>query len=181
MMVERNQEMIRKACKQDIGAVSAIYEAIHDSEEAGDVTIGWIRGVYPTKATAEAAVLRDDLYVLDEEDIRGAAIINQIQPDSYKEGAWTVHAEAMEVLVLHTLVIHPAYAGRGYGREMVAFYEEMARERHITCLRMDTNSRNQRARNLYASLGYHEVDIVPCEFNGIPDVRLVLLEKQLDD
>ena len=32
---------------------------------------------------------------------------------------------------------------------------------------------------LYKKLGYKEVSIVPCVFNGIPDVNLVCLEKHL--
>ena len=44
---------------------------------------------------------------------------------------------------------------------------------------MDTNSRNARARAMYGRLGYREVGIVPCVFNGIRGVELVLLEKSL--
>ena len=44
---------------------------------------------------------------------------------------------------------------------------------------MDTNEKNQAARALYRSLGYEEIGVVPTVFNGIPDVRLVLLEKGL--
>jgi len=32
---------------------------------------------------------------------------------------------------------------------------------------------------LYKRLGYREAGIVPCVFNGIPDVMLVCLEKKL--
>lgn len=46
-------------------------------------------------------------------------------------------------------------------------------------LRMDTNEQNIIARELYRKLGYLEAGIVPCEFNGIPGVNLVLLEKKL--
>ena len=35
------------------------------------------------------------------------------------------------------------------------------------------------ARRLYHNLGYQEVSILPCEFNGIPGVNLVCLEKLL--
>ena len=41
------------------------------------------------------------------------------------------------------------------------------------------NARNVSARRLYARLGYREVDIVPGEFNGIPDVQLVCMEKRV--
>lgn len=33
---------------------------------------------------------------------------------------------------------------------------------------------------MYQKLGYEERGIVPCVFNGIPDVQLVCLEKYLD-
>ena len=42
-----------------------------------------------------------------------------------------------------------------------------------------SNARNVAARGLYKKLGYKEIGIVPTEFNGIPDVQLVLLEKHL--
>ena len=43
---------IRKAAESDIDAVTEIYGHIHDKEEAGEMTIGWQRGVYPVRETA---------------------------------------------------------------------------------------------------------------------------------
>ena len=40
--------MIRKGIEQDIPHIAAIYEHIHDNEECGKSTVGWILGVYPT-------------------------------------------------------------------------------------------------------------------------------------
>jgi len=40
---------VRKAQKADIDSIEKIYDRIHDSEEQGLSTIGWIRGVYPTR------------------------------------------------------------------------------------------------------------------------------------
>ena len=80
-------------------------------------------------------------------------------------------------MVLHTLVVDPAASGRGIGRTMVAYYEAFARAHGCADLRMDTNARNKAARHLYGKLGYREIGIVPCAFNGIPGVELVLLEK----
>ena len=61
--------MIRKATEKDIQAVSHIYDEIHTEEEAGRVTIGWIRDIYPTEKTAEMALQMGDLYVLEEDGI----------------------------------------------------------------------------------------------------------------
>ena len=69
--------------------------------------------------------------------------------------------------------------GRGYGSRFVAFYEDYARAHRCPYLRMDTNERNTSARALYRRLGYQEVSVVPCQFNGIPGVNLVCLEKTL--
>ncbi len=84
-----------------------------------------------------------------------------------------------KIMVLHTLVVEPACAGRGYGTEFVHFYERYALENCCPYLRMDTNVKNAAARRLYARLGYKEVGVVDCTFNGIDGVKLVCLEKKI--
>ena len=138
---------IRKATKSDIDSIEKIYERIHDEEEKGLATVGWIRTIYPTRKTAEDGLKRKDLFVMEDDgEIVAAAGINQIM---------------------------------GYGKTFVAFYENYAKRHNCIALRMDTNARNTRARSLYRKLGYEEIGIVKCIFNGIPDVQLVCLEKYL--
>ena len=172
--------IFRKADKNDIEAVCEIYSLILSEEEAGHTQIGWIRGVYPTRDTAENAILRGDLFVAEDENgVIGTAIINNIQVDSYKEGRWEYDAPDNEVMVLHTLVISPYVMGKGYGKSFVDFYENYALSHNCRYLRMDTNAKNKRARAMYKKLGYAEIGIVDCIFNGIKGVELVLLEKTL--
>ena len=172
--------MIRKAVSSDIDAVAAVYEAIHRAEEEGRIRVGWIRDIYPVRATAEEAVKRGDLFVLEEDGIIvGAAVINRIQVDVYYGAPWEYEAGEDQVCVLHTLVISPRYAGRGLGRAFVSFYEALAKAQGCTELRIDTNEKNLAARAMYRKLGYKERAIVPTVFNGIPDVNLVLLEKRI--
>lgn len=171
---------IRKAKQEDLQAVADIYADIHTEEENGRTTIGWIRDVYPTFHTAQVSLNRDDLFVMEEGgSIVGAAVINQQQVDVYAQGCWQTDAPAEKVMVLHTLVISPKEARKGYGRQFVAFYEQYALENGCPYLRMDTNERNTRARAMYSRLGYREAGIVGCTFNGISGVGLVLLEKTL--
>lgn len=172
--------IIRRANMQDIDAVEGLYDAIHTAEENGKQTIGWIRGVYPVRATAEDALRRNDLFVLEDADaICGAGIINKTQVDVYRQGNWKYEAPDDQVCVLHTLVISPDRAGRGYGRTFIAYYEQFAAEHGCTELRIDTNAKNTAARSMYKKHGYTEIGIVPTVFNGIPDVQLVLLEKHI--
>ena len=91
--------MFRKAALSDLDAVSAIYAAIHDREEAGLSTIGWVRSIYPTRATAEASIRAGDMFVMEEEGrVVAAAKINQKQEESYARAAWTQNAADSEVL-----------------------------------------------------------------------------------
>lgn len=172
--------MFRKAEPKDLEAIAAIYDRIHDNEEAGRVTIGWDRAIYPTRATAQFSIDAGDMYV-EEVDGRivAAAKINQEQVPEYVGAQWQWEAKEEEVLVLHTLVVDPDLGRGGHGKAFVAFYEDMARQMGCPYLRMDTNVRNTVARSLYKGLGYAEVGIVPCLFNGIPGVNLVCLEKKV--
>ncbi len=172
--------MIRCAAWSDLDAVSQIYNDIHDREEAGLATTGWVRGIYPTRTTAEQALELGDLFVLEEDGkVLAAARINQTQGKEYARAKWRSEATPEQVMVLHTLVVSPAAMGMGLGTSFVDFYEDYARTHGCRFLRMDTNERNTIARTLYKKLGYSEADVVSCVFNGIKDVRLVCLEKAL--
>jgi len=172
--------MIRLATEKDIAAIAAIYEEIHTEEEAGRLTIGWERRVYPTEATARASVEAGDMFVCERGgEIVAAAKINKEQVDVYADGEWEYPAPDEKVCVLHTLVVSPSVQSSGAGREFVEFYESYALENGCPYLRMDTNEKNERARGFYKNAGYKEIGIVPCVFNGIEGVNLVLLEKKL--
>ena len=82
--------LIRRAAPEDIPAIAEIYEEIHEREAAGETTTGWLRDVYPVKKTAEDAVCRGDMFVLEDRDgrVAGTGIINRIQVDVYEKGRW---------------------------------------------------------------------------------------------
>ena len=75
--------------------------------------------------------------------------------------------------------VDPAAGGHGLGRAFENFYEQEAARQGCRYLRIDTNARNTRARQLYQSLGYKEIGVVSCTFNGLSNIDLVLLEKAL--
>ncbi len=171
--------MFRAAAAQDIPAVAQIYADII-AREGETPRTGWLPGVYPTGDTAAAALARGELFVYEENGaVLAAGILNQTQVDVYALGHWQYPAPPEEVMVLHTLVVSPAASGRGLGRRFVGFYEDYARTHGCTVARLDTNAINLPARALYGGLGYREAGVVPCDFNGISGVSLVLLEKKL--
>lgn len=171
--------MFRKADSGDLKRIAEIYDEIH-TEEAGRACIGWVRSIYPTRKTAEVSIKKGDMFVeIEEGRIVAAGRLNQEQVPEYADAKWDYDVPDDQVMVLHTLVVSPKVGKKGYGSRFVGYYEQFALEHNCQYLRMDTNEKNRAARTLYKKLGYKEVSIVPCEFNGIKGVRLVCLEKKL--
>lgn len=172
--------MIRKAIPADLPAIAAIYDAIHDLEARGDIVVGWQRDVYPTADTAREAVDLGEMYVLEDRgDVVASGRINARQMPAYAQVKWRCAAPDDKVLVLHTLTVDPSRQGRGFARQFLRFYEDLARQRGCAALRIDTNARNAAARAMYQRHGYIECGVIPCTFNGIPGVSLVCLEKAI--
>lgn len=172
--------MIRKATPADIDQIENIYTAIHDAEESGTLTIGWLRGVYPVRQTAVDGIARGDMFVAEDGgEIVAAAVINQIQLPEYANCRWVNDVPDSEIMVLHTLVVDPRIQSKGHGTAFVKFYEQYALDHGCRYLRMDTQEKNAGARRFYKKLGFSEPGITSCTFNGIPGVRLVCLEKKL--
>lgn len=173
--------MIRKATWDDLDAIERLYDEMHDAKDAGLIITNWKRGIYPSRATAEAALERDDLFVMEENGrIIGSGIINQAQLGIYAGAAWKHRVPDEQVCVLHTLMISPAEQRKGHAREFLRFYEEYALEHGCSELRIDTSEINTPARSMYRKHGFEEVGIATSELNGIPGVTLVMLEKHLN-
>lgn len=174
---------IRKGKLSDIDGVADIYSAIHDEIEQGLYDMKWFRDLYPTKEWALEQINSGDLYVMTDDCRDGAivasAVINHNPLPEYSTGKWYQPENYDRILILHTLVVHPLMMHRGYATAMVNFFEKLARESHCTRVRLDTQAIDIPARQLYAKLGYVEADRVPCEFKGITDIDLVLIEKVL--
>ena len=168
----------RKADIHDLDAISGIYDRIHDGIERGELVVGWKREIYPTRETALSSIEAGDMFVeLDDDVIVATGRINREQVDVYADVEWDYPAPDDKVMVLHTLTVDPLAQRKGYATAFVAFYEQYALEQGCPYLRMDTNGMNAVARKMYNKFGYKEVGTVPCVFNGIPDIPLVMLEK----
>ena len=174
--------IFRKADIGDLYQIEGIYSRNLDEEEAGRISTGWTRNVYPTEETAKEAIDAGEMFVLEEKGrIVTCGRINKEQEDAYYVTDWRYPAPDEKIMVLHTFMTDPPYTGRGYGLRFVRCYEDYALKNGCPYLRMDTNELNTRARAFYKKLGYEERGIVPCLFNGIPEIHLVMLEKKLKE
>lgn len=171
---------IRKATAADLDGVEAIYNAVLDHQAATVNYTNWEKGSYPTRATAETALAAGTLYVQQEGgELVGCAIFNHEQLPEYAKIDWAYPAEGEEVMVIHTLCVHPAASGRGMAKAMVAYAEDLGRSRGCKVMRFDTYEGNLPARALYTGLGYRFAGGTEFFFQGYIHEILVLFEKQL--
>lgn len=172
--------IVRKAKYEDIKEIGRIYNAIHDEIEAGRYKMKWVRNLYPTVAWAEQHYDIGDLYVMeDDNDIVATGVINHNPLPEYFDGKWYQPQDYSKVLILHSLVVDAGKMKRGYGKAFVEYFEQLGKATGCERLRLDTQAMDMPARNLYRKLGFEEVDFVPCQFQGITDIELVLIEKIL--
>ena len=177
---EKKMHIVRRGKESDTEQIAAIYERIQDNEERVKALTGWKKGIYPTIEDARDMLEKNELFVMEAEGrVVASARINKAQVDVYSKVKWEYDAPDDKVMVLHTLAVDPLEKGRGYGTAFVGFYEKYALENGCHFLRMDTNAINIPARGLYKKLGYKEVGIVHCDFNGINGIDLVCLEKKI--
>lgn len=176
-----SHRIIKAKSLGDVDSVSNIYELIHQQEESGIVSIGWKREIYPTRETALKAISKDSLFIMCIDDkVVASAIIDRHQPEGYSSVEWLYTADDNKVGVLHTLVVHPNFFGRGLGKEFVAFFETYCRDMGYEVVRMDTQVKNTRPFNLYPKLGYRLAAIKTVPFQGLPEkVKLAMFEKRL--
>ena len=171
--------MIRKAVKDDIADIAAIYEKIVN---CSDCLTGWLLGIYPVENTALSALENGELFVYVDNltgRVRGSCILNKKQSSAYIVGSWRYPAADDEVMVLHTITADPEYAGKGIGDALMDFYEEYAKKSGCSVLRFNANINNTPARKLYEKHGCIEAGTIRKDLNGLPEAVYVLYEKKL--
>jgi ribosomal protein S18 acetylase RimI-like enzyme len=62
-------------------------------------------------------------------------------------------------LVVYDIDVDESYRGRGYGKAAMIFAEQEGRRRGLTRIALHVGARNDRARNLYRSLGFEENEV----------------------
>lgn len=156
----------------DLEELSILYDKVAEYCETTVNYPCWIKGVYPAKATALKGIEKKELFVLKTEGkIAGTVILNDVQDKSYSELNWNVEAKGKEVLVIHTLAIHPDFFNCGIASILINFIEEFAQKNLVKTIRFDTHTNNIPAINLYTKKGYKMVGEVSLDIEyDIPNL-----------
>lgn len=165
---------------EDIDELELLYHDVVDWLVAGTNYPGWIKGVYPTRETAEDGVSAGTLYVVRQGGkIVGSAVLNHKQEPAYRTVQWQMDADDADILVMHTLVVHPNCPRCGVGESLMDFADEVARAQGLKAIRLDVHEKNTPAIGLYQKCGFHFVGTVSLGFERYGLKWYKLFEKVL--
>lgn len=110
---------------------------------------------YPNRDYYEDCIKNKEMYVCNEGDkIVGAVVLNEAQSSEWCEIEWC--REIKKPLIIHALCIDPHIQGKGYGKLLVDFCEQVAKKNGFDGLRLDTFSQNPISQKLYEKKGFRK-------------------------
>jgi ribosomal protein S18 acetylase RimI-like enzyme len=109
--------------------------------------------LYPSQSFFADAAADGSLFVLWVSGrICGVVVLNELQAPEWNVATW--QEKRPPFLVIHAFAISPYVQGRGYGRQLLHFCEDFARERSYTSIRLDAFSENSAALRFYEKQSY---------------------------
>src|ERR1700733_6350521 len=130
---------------------------------------------YPNEAVFQRDIDLNQLWIAEvEASIAGVAAITRDQEPDYTQVGWDIDEPS---IVVHRLAVDPAFRGAGVARALMQKAEEVAVERDITVLRVDTNTQNEATQRLFPKLGYVLAGEINLGFR--PGLRFLCYEKRL--
>lgn len=158
--------IIEKATFDDVDELEALYNDLNDYFVATKNYPGWIKDVYPIRETAEQGISEQTLFVLRIDGaIAGSIILNHHDEEAYHQVKWGFESDYSDVIVIHTLAIHPHFMKKGVASKMMNFAEHYAVEQGMKAIRLDTSVDNLPAIMLYEKLGYRYIGTVDLGLN----------------
>lgn len=128
--------------------------------------------IYPDRSCMEKDLKSGELCLaIHNCAIVGSITLNTYQESAYASANWTLDRPA----VIHRLMVHPNFQGRGLAKTLMHWAESKARSEGLKSIRLDAFTANPNAMAFYQNLGYHRCG--ECRFRkGI----FALFEKSLD-
>lgn len=152
---------IRKATEKDIAGIADLYNKRIDYLEETENYPGWKKEIYPTQEDAETGVAERSIFVAEENGkIAGTFILRHKPEAAYAQAHWQKELLYDKVFVIYTFAVHPDYAGKGVGFQMLQYIEQYAKEQKVESIRLDVVDVNVPAIHLYEKSGFTYIDTV---------------------
>jgi GNAT superfamily N-acetyltransferase len=165
--------LIRKAALNDIPSIMHLVKEVVPLMNASG-NFQW-DGAYPNAMVFEKDVSLGQLWVAEADgEIAGISAITTDQEPEYAKVGWDINEPA---IVTHRLAVSPRHQGKGIAARLLARAEEVAVERGISLLRVDTNVGNKATQQLFPKAGYVFCGEIDLAFR--PSLRFYCYQKKL--
>jgi ribosomal protein S18 acetylase RimI-like enzyme len=164
---------IRLAVDEDLPALMRLVQRVVPLMRATG-NLQWDEN-YPDEAVFRRDIDLKQLWIGEiGTEIAGIAAITMDQEPDYAQVGWDISEPA---IVVHRLAVDPAFRGAGAASALMQKAEEVAFERGITVLRVDTNTQNVATQRLFPKLGYLLAGEIGLQFRT--GLRFFCYEKRL--
>jgi ribosomal protein S18 acetylase RimI-like enzyme len=164
---------LRQATENDLPALMELVRRVVPLMRASG-NLQWDEN-YPNETVFQRDIDLDQLWIAEvDAGIAGVAAITMDQEPDYSQAGWDI---AEPAIVVHRLAVDPAFRGLGAAGALMKKAEEIAVERAITVLRVDTNTQNEATQRLFPKLGYQLAGEISLAFR--PGLRFLCYEKRL--
>ena len=164
---------IRLAVREDVAGVMGVLRRVVPVMRAAG-NLQW-DGAYPNAEVFERDIELGQLWVAEIDGaIAGVAALTSDQEPEYAQVGWDIEEPAV---VVHRLAVDPGFRGMGMARAFMEKAEEVATERGISVLRVDTSVQNEATQRLFPRLGYELAGEIGLGFR--PGLRVLCYEKRL--
>jgi ribosomal protein S18 acetylase RimI-like enzyme len=149
----------------DLKSVNQFYSEITSDLRKKGVN-QWDR-YYPNRFVIREDLKHGTLFGIQEgKQLVGAIVLDRKESKKYKNLPW--EDVFGKPLVIHRLAVHPLYQGKGFGKMLLQFAEEFARNNGNSSIRLDVYSENPGALAMYERKGYRKVGAIRFPFRLVP-------------
>jgi ribosomal protein S18 acetylase RimI-like enzyme len=164
---------IRLAAPEDLAALMALLRRVVPLMLATG-NLQWDEN-YPDEAVFRRDIGLKQLWIAEiGADIAGLAAITMDQEPDYAQVGWDIDEPA---IVVHRLAVDPGFRSAGVAVALMQKAEEVAIERSLSVLRVDTNTQNEATQRLFPKLGYQLAGEISLQLR--PGLRFFCYEKRL--
>lgn len=143
---------IVKASKKDLKEIVDICKDC--SQNLANNLIDQWDEIYPNEQIFFEDIRNNSLYIAsyNPKEIAACIVLNENQDPEYSEVSWKYNSG--KNAVIHRLMVHPYYEGKGIARKLVDYIEILAKEKQYNSIRLDVFANNPRAISFYQRLSY---------------------------
>jgi ribosomal protein S18 acetylase RimI-like enzyme len=164
---------IRLAMQEDIPSLMAMLRRVVPLMLAAG-NLQWDIA-YPNEEVFQRDIAMTQLWVAElDARIAGVAALTMDQEPEYAQAGWDIGEKA---IVVHRLAVDPDFRGAGVASALMLKAEEIALERNIAAVRVDTNTENAATQRLFPKLGYKLAGEIGLALR--PGLRFLCYEKRL--